>query len=122
MPQISVDYSANLADTFDRQALGLALNQLAVKHLDAAPEGCKTRFRPVDGTVVVGELAQEQDLVLAAFHIFPGRSPEAKAGLSEAVLELLAERLTPAPGRRLHAAVDVVEIDRDFYRGTVLGG
>ncbi|MCX5209228.1 isomerase [Kitasatospora sp. NBC_00240] len=122
MPQISVDYSANLADTFDRQALGLALNQLAVKYLAAAPDACRTRFRRVDETVVVGERAEGQDLVLVDFPIFPGRSPEAKAGLSEAVLALLAEHLPTAPGRRLHTAVNVVDIDSDSYRGTTLDG
>ncbi|MFD0258374.1 MULTISPECIES: 5-carboxymethyl-2-hydroxymuconate Delta-isomerase [Kitasatospora] len=122
MPQISVDYSANLADAFDRRALGLALNQLAVKFLTVAPDGCKTRFRRADETVVVGERAEGQDLVLVDFQIFPGRSPEAKAGLTEAVLALLAEHLPAAPGRRLHTAVKVVDMDSDSYRGTTLDG
>ncbi len=122
MPQISVDYSAALADSLDRPALGLDLNRLAVEHLDAAPDACRTRFRPVDETVVAGGRAVEQDLLLVAFHIFPGRAAQAKADLAEAVLALLAERLVPAPGRAVHAAVDVVETDRGSYRGATLAG
>ncbi|WP_371482940.1 isomerase [Kitasatospora sp. NBC_00315] len=122
MPQISVDYSAGLAEALDRQALGLALNRLAVKHLGAGPDACRTRFRAADATVVVGERAQEHELVLVAFHIFPGRTAQAKAELADAALALLTELSAPAAGRPVHAAVDVVEIDRDSYRGATLGG
>jgi 5-carboxymethyl-2-hydroxymuconate isomerase len=122
MPQISVDYSAGLADDLDRPALGRALNALAVKHLAAAPEACKTRFRRADETVVVGGEAEKQDLVLVEFHVFPGRTTAAKAGLAEAVVALLAEQVTLAPGRRLHAAAKVVEVDGDAYRKATLTG
>ena len=122
MPQISVDYSANLAEAIDRPALGRALNALAVQHLAASPEACKTRFRRADETVVVAEDTEGQDLLLVEFHVFPGRTAQAKAELSEAAVGLLAEQLTAAPGRRLHVAAHVVEIDRDNYRKATLAG
>ncbi|MFI6449014.1 5-carboxymethyl-2-hydroxymuconate Delta-isomerase [Kitasatospora sp. NPDC050543] len=121
MPQISVDYSAHLAGSFDRQAFGLALNALTVKTIAATPEACKTRFRQVEESVV-GERVAPHALVFVEFQIFPGRSAEAKAELSEAVLALVAEHLAPAPGEPLHAAVNVVDIDRGSYRGVTLAG
>ncbi|MFE6871448.1 5-carboxymethyl-2-hydroxymuconate Delta-isomerase [Kitasatospora sp. NPDC057692] len=122
MPQISVDYSPSLAGSFDRHELGVAINRLTVETIAAAAEGCKTVFRPTDPEVVVafGERVEAQ--VFVQFQIFPGRSPEVKAALTEGVLALLAERVKPAPGERLHLAVDVRDIDRDAYRNTAIEG
>ncbi|WP_195910989.1 5-carboxymethyl-2-hydroxymuconate Delta-isomerase [Streptomyces kaniharaensis] len=121
MPQISVDYSAGLAGTFDRRALGLAINRLAVKTIAAQPEACKTLFRANDD-FVVGEGDGPDAQVFVEFQIFPGRTPEAKAALSEGVLALLAEHISPAPGTRLFTAVNIEDIDRESYRSTTAAG
>ncbi|MER5354917.1 isomerase [Kitasatospora sp. NPDC002551] len=122
MPQISVDYSPSLAGSFDRRELGLAINRLAVETIDAKPEGCKTIFRPTDPETVVGQSERPEAQVFVQFQIFPGRTPEAKAALTEGVLALLAERVKPAPGERLHLAADVRDIDRGAYRNTAIEG
>lgn len=122
MPQISVEYSPSLAGSFDRRALGTAINRLAVAAIAAAPLACKTVFRPVDEEFVVGEEEGPTAQVLVEFRIFPGRSAEAKAALSEGVLALVAEHVAPPAGVALYAAVDVADIDRDAYRSVVLGG
>ncbi|MGA5819244.1 5-carboxymethyl-2-hydroxymuconate Delta-isomerase [Kitasatospora sp. NPDC094028] len=122
MPQISVDYSADLAGTFDRRALGLAINRLAEETIDAKPEACKTVFHQHD-VLVVGTTGTPADAqVFVEFQIFPGRTPEAKAALSEGVLALLAEHVKPGPGVRLFTAVDVADIDRDSYRSATAQG
>ncbi|MFF7455765.1 5-carboxymethyl-2-hydroxymuconate Delta-isomerase [Kitasatospora sp. NPDC008115] len=122
MPQISVDYSPSLAGSFDRRELGVAINRLAVETINAEPEGCKTIFRATDPEVVVAFGERSEAQVFVQFQIFPGRSPEAKSALTEGVLALLAERVKPAPGERLHLAVDVRDIDRDAYRNTAIEG
>ncbi|MFE2726197.1 5-carboxymethyl-2-hydroxymuconate Delta-isomerase [Kitasatospora sp. NPDC059327] len=123
MPQISVDYSPSLAGAFDRRELGLAINRLVVKTIDASPGACKTVFREVREFVVgVDEDGADDAQVYVEFQIFPGRTPAAKAALSDAVLALLAERIAPAPGTRLFTAVNVADIDRDSYRNATAGG
>ncbi|MFJ9694634.1 5-carboxymethyl-2-hydroxymuconate Delta-isomerase [Kitasatospora sp. NPDC101183] len=122
MPQISVEYSSSLAGTFDRRGLGLAINRLAEQTIDAKPEACKTVFRQVEA-LVVGTSGRAGDAqVFVDFQIFPGRSPEAKAALSEGVLGLLARFVRPERGGRLFTAVNVVDIDRDSYRSTSVEG
>ncbi|MGW6913633.1 5-carboxymethyl-2-hydroxymuconate Delta-isomerase [Kitasatospora sp. NPDC054939] len=121
MPQISVDYSPSLAGSFDRRELGLAINRLAVKTINATPEACKLVFRQVE-ELVVGESAGPDAQVYVEFQIFPGRTPEAKAELSEAVLALLAERVAAPAGERLFTAVNVQDIDRDSYRSATVEG
>ncbi|MER6298502.1 isomerase [Kitasatospora sp. NPDC001539] len=122
MPQISVDYSSSLAGTFDPAALGRAINRLAEETIDAKPESCKTVFRQGE-LLVVGTTGTAADAqVLVEFRIFPGRTPEAKAALSEGVLALLAEHVKPGPGVRLFTAVDVADIDRESYRSATAQG
>ncbi|MFF3005864.1 5-carboxymethyl-2-hydroxymuconate Delta-isomerase [Kitasatospora sp. NPDC057940] len=121
MPQISVDYSPSLAGSFDRRALGLAINRLAVGTIDAKPEACKTLFRQNDD-FVVGEDEGAAAQVYVEFQIFPGRTPEAKAALSEGVLALLAEHVAPTPGTRLYTAVNVSDVDRGSYRSASAEG
>ncbi|MFD5467998.1 5-carboxymethyl-2-hydroxymuconate Delta-isomerase [Kitasatospora sp. NPDC127059] len=122
MPQISVDYSSSLAGTFDRRELGLAINRLAEETIDAKPESCKTVFRQSEELVVgtTGVVGDAQ--VYVEFQMFPGRTPEAKAALSEGVVALLAQHVRPLPGTRLFTAVNIADIDRGSYRnGTVRG-
>ncbi|MFD7453630.1 5-carboxymethyl-2-hydroxymuconate Delta-isomerase [Kitasatospora sp. NPDC059827] len=126
MPQISVDYSSSLAGAFERRALGLAINRLAEETIDAKPGSCKTVFRPSEDLVVgsdgsVGDAGVDAQ-VYVEFQVFPGRTPEAKAALSEGVLALLAQHVRPAPGTRLFTAVNVEDIDRESYRSGVVQG
>ncbi|MER7767648.1 isomerase [Kitasatospora sp. NPDC096140] len=122
MPQISVDYSAGLAGTFDRRGLGLAINRLTERTIDAKPESCKTVFRQSE-ELVVGTSGVTGDVqVFVEFQIFPGRTPEAKAALSEGVLELVARFVRPRPGSRLFTAVNIADIDRECYRNAVAVG
>ncbi|MFE7528140.1 5-carboxymethyl-2-hydroxymuconate Delta-isomerase [Kitasatospora sp. NPDC057542] len=122
MPQISVDYSADLAGTFDRRGLGLAINRLAEATIDAKPESCKTVFRQSEVLVVGTSGAAADTQVFVEFQIFPGRTPEAKAALSEGVLALLARYVRPKPGTRLFTAVDIADIDRESYRNATAQG
>ncbi|RKE18061.1 5-carboxymethyl-2-hydroxymuconate Delta-isomerase [Streptomyces sp. TLI_171] len=120
MPLITVDYTDRLADSFDRRGFGLALNRLAVKLLDARPTACKTRFRRTE-EAVVGADAETFALVAIEFAIFPGRTAEAKAALSEAVLAALPEYLGTVVGP-VQATVAVGELDSAAYRSATLGG
>ncbi|MEU4114618.1 isomerase [Kitasatospora sp. NPDC028055] len=122
MPQISVDYSSGLAGSFERRALGLAINRLAEETIDAKPGSCKTLFRQSEDLVVGSDGPVGDAQVYVEFQVFPGRTPEAKAALSEGVLALLAQHVRPAPGTRLFTAVNIADIDRESYRGGVVQG
>ncbi|ROR45479.1 5-carboxymethyl-2-hydroxymuconate Delta-isomerase [Kitasatospora cineracea] len=120
MPLITVDYTDRLAGSFDRRGFGLALNRLAVKLLDAKPEKCKTRFRRTEENVV-GADTETFALVAVRVEVFPGRSAEAKAVLSGAVVGVLPEYLGADAGP-VQVAVQVEELDHLAYRSAVLGG
>ena len=90
MPQITVDYSANLESAFDRRGFALALHPLVVETVDTELDACKTRFRHVDETVVGRRHDPTTRSSTSSIALLPGRAPELKAQLSEAVLDLLA--------------------------------
>ncbi|MFI1399541.1 5-carboxymethyl-2-hydroxymuconate Delta-isomerase [Streptomyces sp. NPDC020681] len=92
MPQITVDYSENLESAFDRRSFALALHPLIAETVDTRLSACKTRFRRVDETVVAGGTPDDA-VIHIGIALLPGREPELKAQLSEAVLDLLADHL-----------------------------
>ncbi|RSS58422.1 5-carboxymethyl-2-hydroxymuconate Delta-isomerase [Streptomyces sp. WAC06614] len=117
MPQITVDHSADVL--LDRRDFALAGHALVTQLIDCTLEECKTRFRTVDETCI-GDAAPEHALVVGEIRILPGRSEEVRTALSEGLLALLADHITPKPRQRLHLAWDVVELDPATYRRVVV--
>ncbi|WP_405486205.1 5-carboxymethyl-2-hydroxymuconate Delta-isomerase [Streptomyces sp. NBC_00096] len=122
MPQITVDYSANLTDTFDRRGFALALHALTATVANATVENCKTRFRCLE-EVYVADGAPGSALVHVQLALLTGRTEAVKAELSEAVLELLrtytargADASGPVPVPVVHASVDVNELGAAYRK------
>ncbi|MFI8965141.1 5-carboxymethyl-2-hydroxymuconate Delta-isomerase [Streptomyces sp. NPDC053493] len=109
MPHITVDYSAPL----DRRGFALALHPIVVETVDARLEACVTSFREVEETVV-GDGAGEAGLVHVDIALLAGRTPEAKARLSAAVLELLPGYVKDASGVTLSA--EVRDLDASYAK------
>jgi 5-carboxymethyl-2-hydroxymuconate isomerase len=109
MPQILVEYSACLAEAFDRQGFALALHPVAAELIGSALPDFKTRFRPIPeaviGTGEAGEAMVHVDLA-----ILPGRDPDIKARLGDLTLALLCEHIKPGTGFRTQVTVEVRDI------------
>ncbi|SED83311.1 5-carboxymethyl-2-hydroxymuconate isomerase [Streptomyces sp. 2131.1] len=116
MPQITVDYSAELADTFDRPAFALALHPLVAETVDAKIAACKTRFRRAEETVVADAPGGDA-LVHVDISLLAGRTPEGKARLTESVLALLTAHLEAVTGTALHLSVEARDLDASYRRG-----
>ncbi|MGW0615147.1 5-carboxymethyl-2-hydroxymuconate Delta-isomerase [Streptomyces sp. NPDC002788] len=115
MPQITVDYSADLADDFDRPGFAKALHEATVEIAAAKPPACKTRFRPTED-IVVGPEAEGHAHVHVHIALLAGRTDETKARLTEAALELLRRHLKPADGLALHASAEVRDLDPSYRK------
>ena len=115
MPQITVDYSANLESSFDRRGFALALHPLIVETIDTELDACKTRFRRVDETVVAGGTPDDA-IIHIGIALLPGRTPELKAQLSEAVLELLAGHLEARRGLVPVASAEVRDLEPSYRK------
>lgn len=79
MPQITVDYSAELDDTFDRPGFADALHPLIAEKVTTKTAACKTRFRRVEETVVADAPGGDA-LVHVDISLLPGRTPKSRPG------------------------------------------
>ncbi|MET7882957.1 5-carboxymethyl-2-hydroxymuconate Delta-isomerase [Streptomyces avermitilis] len=115
MPQITVDYSAELAPGFDRPGFARALHEEVVRAAAAKPEACKTQFRRGEDTTV-GADGEGHAIVHVTLGLLAGRSDETKARLTEAVLELLRQYVKPDGGLALHASAEVRDLDPSYRK------
>ncbi|MDI2129553.1 5-carboxymethyl-2-hydroxymuconate Delta-isomerase [Yinghuangia seranimata] len=109
MPQILVDYSADL--DFDRDGFAKELHPLVTEVIDVAVRECKTVFRPA-AQYLVGDGSEGRAVVLVEIKILAGRSAGARAELAARVMELVRRYVTVPAG----LGVQVTELDRDIYR------
>ncbi|WP_432103031.1 5-carboxymethyl-2-hydroxymuconate Delta-isomerase [Streptomyces sp. bgisy091] len=116
MPQITVDYSAELDDAFDRRGFALALHPLVAGTVSTKVPACKTRFRRAEESAV-GDAPAGDAIVNVSIAMLPGRTPEIKARLTEAVLELLAGHLKPVDGLTVHGSAEVRDLDASYRKG-----
>ncbi|MYW64640.1 isomerase [Streptomyces sp. SID8379] len=108
MPNITVDHSAGLDDRIDRAGLAGAVHQACVETVAARTAACKTRFRRADETVV-GDGAEDAQVVHLEIALLAGRTQEAKTALAEAVLALLPEHIKNPEG--CHLSVEVRDLE-----------
>lgn len=117
MPHITVEYSETLDGAFDRSGFAQALHPMTAKTIDTTVDACKTRFwRIAEADAHLSDGAPGQAMVHVVAKILSGRTPEAKAELSEGVVALLRRYIDPAPGQNVHISVDVTDLDRTWYR------
>ncbi|WP_405020439.1 isomerase [Kitasatospora sp. NBC_00070] len=109
MPQILVDYSAELE--FDRAGFAGELHPMIAGVIDTEVAACKTVFRPAV-EYLLGDGASGEAFVLVEIKILAGRSAEQRAELTRRALGLL-ERYVTVP---LAYGVEVTELDRATYR------
>ncbi|MFC9621626.1 5-carboxymethyl-2-hydroxymuconate Delta-isomerase [Streptomyces sp. NPDC056930] len=113
MPQITVDYSAELDDSFDRRGFALALHPLVAETVTTKIAACKTRFRRVE-EFVAGDTAAGDAVLNISIALLPGRTEELKAQLTDSVLELLAVHLKPVDGVTVHASAETRDLDPSY--------
>ncbi|WP_031084510.1 5-carboxymethyl-2-hydroxymuconate Delta-isomerase [Streptomyces sp. NRRL WC-3549] len=115
MPQITVDYSAELDDGFDRRGFALALHPLVADTVSTKVPACKTRFRRVEESVV-GDAPAGDAIVHVSIALLPGRTPETKAHLTSAVLDLLSGHIGPAPDLTVHTSAEIRDLDPSYTK------
>ncbi|MET7454018.1 isomerase [Streptomyces sp. NPDC005574] len=115
MPQITVDYSEQLAEGFDRRGFARGLHEAVVEIAAAKYEACKTQFRATQDTTV-GLDEDGHAVVHVTLGLLAGRSDETKLRLTETVLELLRQYVKPAEGIALHASAEVRDLDPSYRK------
>lgn len=119
MPQIRIEHSANLAGGFDGRALALAIHGHCVDQVKATMAACKSRVLDM-GEVIIADGAGEGAMLHVDIGILKGRTTEAKAGLSEAVLAELRKAAEASGVAGVNISCEVRDVDTDAYRKDVL--
>ncbi|MCW5249192.1 MULTISPECIES: isomerase [unclassified Streptomyces] len=119
MPQITVDYSVELADGFDRPALARELHSAVTGIAYAGPAVCRTRFRPVEDVVVgPGDQGRGQVLVHVGIALPFGRTDDVQRRLTGAVVELVRRRVRTPPGMVLHVSAESRDRENSYREST----
>lgn len=114
MPQISIEYSANLDAAFDPRQFAARVHEALVEHAAAELLNCKTRLVRL-GDHLIGDGAGERAMVHVDLRILPGRDPEQKRRLGETVLARLEEAVAGARDLDAQLTVEVRELDGANY-------
>ncbi|WP_420782917.1 5-carboxymethyl-2-hydroxymuconate Delta-isomerase [Streptomyces sp. LPB2020-019-1HS] len=115
MPHLTIDYSAQLADAFDRDALIKELHPLVLSETGSTGV-CKTFFRPAE-TYIGNDPDEAALFVHAEIGLMPGRSEALKARLSDGVMALIRRHLPADRAERAFVSVEVRDL-ADSYRLT----
>ena len=114
MPHITIEYSANVAEHHDIDALVRAVHEAAIDHGLPSPGSLRTRavsrvhYRVADGS---DDLA----FVAIAVRVGPGRDAETKTGFIETLLDVAESQVGSEPGPLAIAwSIELGEIDADF--------
>lgn len=121
MPHVTVEYTENVADAFDRRAFAAGTHEALVRIAGGRAGGCKTRFVPL-GETFVADGADGHALIHVSLGILSGRTPEVKRELTGAVLALLERHTAAVPEVRLQLSVELRDLDRETYVRSDLPG
>lgn len=114
MPHLTVEYSSNLPDYPEAQALTDLNAALCASHEILDEADLKSRFVRT-GSFEIGTAPANRAFVHAQLRLLSGRSPEAKKDLASRVAAVL-RRHTPRPaGVLVQLSVEIVDMDRPSY-------
>ncbi len=117
MPQITVEYSAELGDAFDRRGFALALHRTVSPLVSSDVAAFKTRFRRIEESVI-GD-GSPAAMVHVRVGLLSGRPVELKQEVGRAVIELAGEHLKPVEGLPTQMTLEVYDMDREQYQKVV---
>ena len=111
MPNITIDYTANLSDVLNPQALAKALHQGALDCNTFPVTGIRV-FCRANEAYVVAHCDRDEGFVQIQVRIAPGRSDELKRHIAETLLEAATTALEKAyAARPLGLQLEVSEFD-----------
>ncbi len=114
MPQISIEYSANLAAPLAVEPFARSVHERVVQFADAELANCKTRLVELD-RYLISDGASRNAMVHVDLRILPGRTDEQKRQLGEAVIAALEDAVSGIEGFDLQLTAEVRELDGPNY-------
>ncbi|OSQ50355.1 5-carboxymethyl-2-hydroxymuconate Delta-isomerase [Thalassospira alkalitolerans] len=115
MPQIEIEYSANLPIVEQLRALAISLHREIAVAADAEPASFKTRLSPLEN-VVIADGGPHHGMVHLDVRLLSGRSDDVKYEVGRIALETLRVHLENLVGDyAVQFSVEVHDLDRANY-------
>lgn len=122
MPQITVEYSAELSESFDRRAFAVALHRTLSPLVDSDVAAFKTRFRQIEESVI-GD-GSPAAMIHVRIGLLSGRPVELKQEVGRVGIGIAREHLEPVEGLPTQLptqlTLEVHDMDREQYQKLVL--
>jgi 5-carboxymethyl-2-hydroxymuconate isomerase len=118
MPQITVEYSAEVSEAFDRHAFALALHQAVSPLVDSDVAAFKTRFRQIE-ECVIGD-GSPAAMIHVRIGLLSGRPAELKQEVGRVGIGIARDHLKPVDGLTTQLTLEVHDMDREQYQKLVL--
>lgn len=120
MPQITMEFTKNIAHLTDYRSVALALHGLLVDEISSSQEDCKTRLTEIEN-YVIGDGRSDDAFVHVTFAILSGRSQSQKESLGTKALRIVAEAMPNAVAQdSIQITVDIRDMDRATYKKQVI--
>jgi len=117
MPHLIIEYSANLGDFPEAQALAELNDSIIASGQIAEEHDLKSRCVRA-GSYAIGASARQAEprgFVHAELRLLSGRTPEIKRELSDRIAAVLRARTPQPEGMLVQLSVDIVDMDRAAY-------
>lgn len=122
MPQLELEYSAELPIGDELRKLAVDLHHVIAREADADLESFKTRITPLQN-VVIGDGDPKNAMVHLDIRLLSGRNNAMKFAIGEASLVALRDRLEWLVGDyQVQFTVEVHDLDRGNYFKHVTNG
>ncbi|MCC9621497.1 5-carboxymethyl-2-hydroxymuconate isomerase [Thalassospira sp. MA62] len=122
MPQLELEYSAQLPIKDALSTLAVELHSVIARETDADLGAFKTRLSPLEN-VIIADGAPDQAMVHLDIRLLSGRTAEAKYAAGAAALSVLRDGLeTLVGGYKVQFTVEVHDLDRANYHKHVTRG
>ncbi|MGW6442596.1 5-carboxymethyl-2-hydroxymuconate Delta-isomerase [Lentzea sp. NPDC055074] len=118
MPQITVEYSAELSEGFDRRGFALELHRTVGPLVSAEVAAFKTRFREIQESVI-GD-GSPATMIHIRVGLLTGRSVELKQEVGQVSLGIARDHLKPVEGLPTQLTLEVYDMDREQYQKVVI--
>ncbi|MCB8821125.1 5-carboxymethyl-2-hydroxymuconate Delta-isomerase [Microvirga rosea] len=122
MPQITLEFTENIAKLVDYRSVALGLHDLLVKEISCSLEDCKTRLAAVEN-YVIGDGSFDEAFVHVTFSILSGRTQAVKESLGTKAVETIARAMPSAVAQRtIQITVEIRDLERSTYKKQVVLG
>lgn len=118
MPQLILEFSANILEKENIELLFQDLHSILSKTLPTDLDSCKSRLYFTD-TYCVGNGQSNNAFIHITLKVMPGRSPDTLKTLGDSMMELLKNYFSESLKKlNLQVTLEIIELQKTYFKIT----